>query len=72
MPNNSGTQAVTDEKQSITVVDHQAPEKAAGNYTKVVQRVPVRIDFDHPEGQKFNLEGLLKPGLSVEPKVRVR
>ena len=48
------------------------PENATGNYVKVVQRVPVRLDFDRPEGQDFNAEGLLKPGLSVEPKVRVR
>ena len=48
------------------------PENATGNYVKVVQRVPVRIDFDHTIGQVFNAEGLLKPGLSVEPDVRVR
>lgn len=48
------------------------PENATGNYVKVVQRVPVRIDFDRTEGQDFNAEGLLKPGLSVEPDVRVR
>src|SRR5579871_693701 len=48
------------------------PENATGNYVKVVQRVAVRLDFDRPEGQDFNAEGLLKPGLSVEPKVRVR
>jgi membrane fusion protein, multidrug efflux system len=48
------------------------PENATGNYVKVVQRVPVRIDFDRPQGQQFNAEGLLKPGLSVEPDVRVR
>jgi membrane fusion protein, multidrug efflux system len=48
------------------------PENASGNYVKVVQRVPVRIDFDRPQGQQFNAEGLLKPGLSVEPDVRVR
>jgi membrane fusion protein (multidrug efflux system) len=48
------------------------PENATGNYVKVVQRVPVRIDFDHPAGPDFNAEGLLKPGLSVEPDVRVR
>jgi membrane fusion protein (multidrug efflux system) len=48
------------------------PENATGNYVKVVQRVPVRIDFDHAAGQDFNGEGLLKPGLSVEPDVRVR
>jgi membrane fusion protein (multidrug efflux system) len=47
------------------------PENATGNYVKVVQRVPVRIDFDRI-GQDFNAEGLLKPGLSVEPDVRVR
>ena len=48
------------------------PENATGNYVKVVQRVPVRIDFDRPTGQNFNAEGLLKPGLSVEPDVRIR
>jgi membrane fusion protein, multidrug efflux system len=48
------------------------PENATGNYVKVVQRVPVRLDFDRAEGQDFNAEGLLKPGLSVEPEVRVR
>jgi membrane fusion protein, multidrug efflux system len=48
------------------------PENATGNYVKVVQRVPVRIDFDRVERQDFNAEGLLKPGLSVEPDVRVR
>ena len=48
------------------------PENATGNYVKVVQRVPVRIDFDRVPGQTFNTEGLLKPGLSVEPDVRVR
>jgi membrane fusion protein, multidrug efflux system len=47
-------------------------ENATGNYVKVVQRVPVRIDFDRPEGQYFNSEGLLKPGLSVEPEVKIR
>ena len=48
------------------------PENATGNYVKVVQRVRVRIDFDHTAGAGFNAEGLLKPGLSVEPDVRVR
>ncbi len=46
------------------------PENATGNYVKVVQRVPVRIDFtdlanEDPQHQ-------LRPGLSVEPKVRVK
>jgi membrane fusion protein (multidrug efflux system) len=48
------------------------PENATGNYVKVVQRVPVRIDFDRNSGPDFNAEGLLKPGLSVEPEVKVR
>ena len=48
------------------------PENATGNYVKVVQRVPVRLDFDRSRGSDFNAEGLLKPGLSVEPEVRVR
>jgi membrane fusion protein (multidrug efflux system) len=43
------------------------PENATGNYVKVVQRIPVRIRF------KPNQEGLdrLRPGMSVEPDVRV-
>jgi membrane fusion protein (multidrug efflux system) len=49
-----------------------SPENANGNYVKVVERVPVRIDFDRTPGQEFNVEGLLKPGLSVEPKAKVR
>lgn len=47
-------------------------ENANGGYKKVVRRVPVRIDFDRTVGEEFNTQGLLKPGLSVEPKVRVR
>jgi membrane fusion protein (multidrug efflux system) len=46
------------------------PENATGNYVKVVQRVPVRIDFDNLDQQDPNHS--LRPGLSVEPKVRVK
>jgi membrane fusion protein (multidrug efflux system) len=46
------------------------PENATGNYVKVVQRVPVRIDFDNLQNEDPN--HLLRPGLSVEPKVRVK
>jgi membrane fusion protein (multidrug efflux system) len=46
------------------------PENATGNYVKVVQRVPVRIDFTDLAGEDPNHE--LRPGLSVEPKVRVK
>ena len=46
------------------------PENATGNYVKVVQRVPVRIDFTDLAKEDANHE--LRPGLSVEPKVRVK
>jgi membrane fusion protein (multidrug efflux system) len=46
------------------------PENATGNYVKVVQRVPVRIDFTDLKDEDAN--HLLRPGLSVEPKVRVK
>ena len=55
-----------------SVFDPLPLESATGNYVKVVQRVPVRIDFDRPPGRELNAGGLLKPGLSVEPKVKVR
>ncbi|EME71193.1 multidrug resistance efflux pump [Paramagnetospirillum caucaseum] len=44
------------------------PENATGNFTKVVQRIPVRIRVDegHP------LAGQLRPGLSVVVKVDTR
>jgi membrane fusion protein, multidrug efflux system len=41
------------------------PENATGNYVKVVQRIPVRIDLDPNE----NKDRLLRPGMSVDPKV---
>jgi membrane fusion protein (multidrug efflux system) len=46
------------------------PENATGNYVKVVQRVPVRVDFTDLAGEDSKHE--LRPGLSVEPKVRVK
>jgi membrane fusion protein, multidrug efflux system len=44
------------------------PENATGNYVKVVQRIPVRINID--PGQ--NDDHRLRPGMSVVPKVYVR
>ncbi len=44
-------------------------ENATGNYVKVVQRVPVRIDL---RDKTQDADHLLRPGLSVEPKVRVK
>jgi membrane fusion protein (multidrug efflux system) len=44
------------------------PENATGNYVKVVQRIPVRINLD--PGQ--NDDHRLRPGMSVDPKVYVQ
>ena len=44
------------------------PENATGNYVKVVQRIPVRIVFERGQDP----EHLLRLGMSVEPRVRVR
>lgn len=44
------------------------PENATGNYVKVVQRIPVRIQFD--KGQDPNHQ--LRPGMSVEPTVFIK
>jgi len=41
------------------------PENATGNFTKIVQRVPVRIALDRGDDQL----GLLRPGLSVVASV---
>src|SRR5947207_2315630 len=40
------------------------PDNATGNFTKIVQRVPVKIVLDD-----HNLKGLLRPGMSAEPVV---
>ncbi len=45
------------------------PENATGNYVKVVQRIPVRLDFTN---QNENKDHLLRPGMSVTPSVRVK
>jgi membrane fusion protein, multidrug efflux system len=44
------------------------PENATGNYVKVVQRIPVRINLDPGE----NDDHRLRPGMSVDPKVYVQ
>ena len=40
------------------------PDNATGNFTKIVQRVPVKIVLDDR-----SLTGLLRPGMSAEPTV---
>jgi membrane fusion protein (multidrug efflux system) len=44
------------------------PENATGNYVKVVQRIPVRILLSPGE----NSDHLLRPGMSVEARVKLR
>jgi membrane fusion protein (multidrug efflux system) len=44
------------------------PENATGNYVKVVQRLPVRVRFNPDQDPTH----MLRPGMSVEPSVRVR
>jgi len=46
------------------------PENATGNYVKVVQRIPVRIDFT--DLSKEDQDFVLRPGLSVTPEVEVK
>jgi membrane fusion protein (multidrug efflux system) len=46
------------------------PENATGNYVKVVQRIPVRIDFTNID--KDNGDFALRPGFSVTPEVEVK
>lgn len=40
------------------------PDNATGNFTKIVQRIPVKISIDDER-----LSGLLRSGMSVEPEV---
>jgi membrane fusion protein (multidrug efflux system) len=44
------------------------PENATGNFTKIVQRIPVKITID----PKDPLIGRLRPGMSVEPTIDTR
>ncbi len=44
------------------------PDNATGNFTKIVQRVPVRIALE-PENRQA---GILRPGLSVEASIDTR
>jgi membrane fusion protein, multidrug efflux system len=41
------------------------PDNATGNFTKIVQRIPVKIALDEDDP----LAGRLRPGMSVEPTI---
>ncbi|OAF06422.1 hemolysin D [Bradyrhizobium neotropicale] len=43
------------------------PDNATGNFTKIVQRVPVKIVLDDRR-----LSGLLRPGMSAEPTINTK
>jgi membrane fusion protein, multidrug efflux system len=43
------------------------PDNATGNFTKIVQRIPVRILIDDPRAA-----GLLRAGMSAEPSIDTR
>ena len=44
------------------------PENASGNYVKIVQRFPIRIRIDPGQDPQHQL----RPGMSVEARVRIR
>jgi membrane fusion protein (multidrug efflux system) len=44
------------------------PDNATGNFTKIVQRIPVKIVIDNGDP----LAGMLRPGMSVEPTIDTR
>ncbi len=46
------------------------PDNATGNFTKIVQRVPVKIVFDESSVQGFS--GRISPGMSAVVRVKVR
>jgi membrane fusion protein (multidrug efflux system) len=48
------------------------PNNASGNFTKVTQRVPVKISIEDKESSGHSRSSQLLPGMSVEVKVKVR
>ncbi len=47
------------------------PDNATGNFTKIVQRVPVKITFDHNANTEANHDRIT-PGLSAIATVKVK
>lgn len=48
------------------------PNNASGNFTKVTQRIPVRISIENAPPDSTGRETRLLPGMSVEVKIRVK
>ena len=57
------------EPGSEALVSLLPPDRAVGNFTKIAQRVPVKIRFDPGQAHQNDLIGRLLPGLSVEAAV---
>jgi membrane fusion protein (multidrug efflux system) len=45
------------------------PDNATGNFTKIVQRLPVKIVLDRDAGGHEAGADILRPGMSVEPTI---
>jgi membrane fusion protein, multidrug efflux system len=48
------------------------PDNATGNFTKIVQRLPVKIVLDHGSDGADAAAAILRPGMSVEPVIDTR
>jgi membrane fusion protein, multidrug efflux system len=48
------------------------PNNAAGNFTKITQRIPVKISIEPAAGAESDRDIRLLPGMSVEVRVKVR
>lgn len=48
------------------------PNNASGNFTKITQRVPVKMDLDSLPTMPNGAKPTLRPGMSVEVKLRVQ
>ena len=48
------------------------PDNATGNFTKIVQRLPVKIVLDRDPSHHESAASLLRPGMSVEPTINTK
>jgi membrane fusion protein, multidrug efflux system len=48
------------------------PDNATGNFTKIVQRLPVKIVLEGDAESREVAAGLLRPGMSVEPAINTK
>jgi membrane fusion protein (multidrug efflux system) len=48
------------------------PDNATGNFTKIVQRLPVKIVLEGDAESREVATGLLRPGMSVEPTINTK